>query len=306
MHVIRHRKVFVSISAALVLVAFIAIALFGFKPSIDFTGGSLWQIRFDDTTVTDASLREFFSSTPHGNDAIIYPDLSSQSFIIKLQNVSELEHQSYLSELTARYGATTELQFNAIGPTIGGQLKQKSIYATILVIIGISLYVAFAFRKVSYPVRSWKYGVVTLISLLHDVAIPAGVIAVLGKYWGIEMDANFVVALLVIMGFSVHDTIVVFDRIRENLLLKRGAGSFDDIVEDSIQQTFARSINTSLTLVLVLCAMIIFGQPTLKIFEIIMLIGVVAGTYSSIFVASPLLTMWHSFGNNSTGKKNTK
>jgi preprotein translocase subunit SecF len=161
------------------------------------------------------------------------------------------------------------------------------------VILGISLYIAWAFRKVSAPVKSWKYGIVTLVSLFHDVSIPAGFIAILGKLKGVEIDTNFIVALLVVMGFSVHDTIVVFDRIRENLLLKRGSKvDLGAIVNFSVNETFVRSVNTSLTLILVLIAMLFFGPPSLFYFILTMLVGTVFGTYSSIFVASPLLYLW--------------
>ena len=145
-----------------------------------------------------------------------------------------------------------------------------------------------------------------MVSLFHDVVIPAGVLAVLSRFWGVEMDSNFIVALLVIMGFSVHDTIVVFDRIRENLLMHHGSSSFDQTVNESINQTFARSINTSLAMALVLVAMIVFGQPSLRLFVAIMLIGTVAGTYSSIFVASPILTIWHKFSTNKVPRAREK
>ncbi|MFA6495215.1 MAG: protein translocase subunit SecF [Candidatus Paceibacterota bacterium] len=302
--VIKHKTFFISFSGIIIVASFLAIVIFGFQPGIEFTGGTLWQISTNNPSVNETTLHEFFANTVQRKDAIIYPDLSSHSYIIKLPTVNESEHQQYLAQFTAAYGTTTELQFQAIGPTIGEQLKQRSIQAIILVILVISTYIALAFRKVSYPVKSWKYGVVTMITLFHDVVIPAGVLAVLSRFWGVEMDSNFIVALLVIMGFSVHDTIVVFDRIRENLLTRRGVASFDDTVNESINQTFARSINTSLALALVLVAMLIFGQPSLRLFVAIMLIGTIAGTYSSIFVASPLLTIWHKFSTNKgTGSK---
>ena len=162
-------------------------------------------------------------------------------------------------------------------------------------LIGISLFIAFAFRKVSRPIRSWKYGVVTLVTLFHDVVIPAGLFAYLGRFYGVEADTNFIVALLVVMGFSVHDTIVVFDRIRENLLLGREGAGLAEVVNKSINETLARSINTSVTLVLVLVALLLFGPATLTYFVLAILVGVILGTYSSIFVASPLLVIWHAF-----------
>jgi preprotein translocase subunit SecF len=181
------------------------------------------------------------------------------------------------------------LRFESIGPVVGAELKSKAIWAFILVLFGISLYIAFAFRKVSYPVSSWKYGIATLICLFHDAVIPAGLYAWWGSVKGLEIDTNFIVAILTIMGFSVHDTIVVFDRIRENLIVHKGK-KLDEIINISINQTFARSINTTLTLVIVLLALYLFGAPTLSYFILLILIGTIIGTYSSIFMASPLLT----------------
>jgi len=173
-------------------------------------------------------------------------------------------------------------------------LRKNAITAIIFVILGISLYVAFAFRKVYQPVSSWVYGLITLLTLFHDVVIPAGLLALLGHYARIEIDSNFVVALLVVMGFSVHDTIVVFDRIRENLLLDRGKSVFAELVNRSINQTMARSINTSLTLIFVLLAIYFVGPASLHYFVLTLLVGVTTGIYSSIFVASPLLILWHN------------
>ena len=156
-------------------------------------------------------------------------------------------------------------------------------------LVGISLYIAYAFRKTSRPVSSWKYGWITLLTLFHDVSIPAGLLAILGHFRGVEIDTNALVALLVVMGFSVHDTIVVFDRVRENLLLNRGKQNFGDVVNASVNQSMARSINTSLTLILVLIALIFVGPPSLFYFVLLLLVGVITGIYSSIFIASPLL-----------------
>ncbi|MFA6135998.1 MAG: protein translocase subunit SecF [Candidatus Paceibacterota bacterium] len=298
MNIIGKKYIFLSVSGVLVLASLVFIAVFGFKPGIDFTGGTSWQIKLEDKVATEDSLKDFFSSELKVEEAIIYKEISSQSFIVKLPHISEENHQVYLTSLSKKFGNVEELKFGSIGPTIGKQLKSKAIWATIFVLLAISIYVAISFRKVSFPVKSWKYGVVTLISLFHDVIIPSGLLAVLGFWKGIEIDANFVVALLVIMGFSVHDTIVVFDRIRENLLLRRANKSFDEVVNESINQTMARSINTSLTLVLVLVAMVVFGAVPLRLFVLIILVGTIMGTYSSIFVASPILTIWHKFGYN--------
>jgi preprotein translocase subunit SecF len=297
MNIIGHKGIFFTFSGILIVASLVSIIIFGFKPGIDFTGGTLWQLKIDNPQVNESVLKSEFVDLG-AKDPIVYKDLTSGDYMVKLQNVSEADHQSYLKSLGDKFSQVQELKFESIGPTIGSQLKSNAIWAIILVLFGISIYIAFAFRKASYPVQSWKYGIATLLALMHDVIIPAGVIAALGHFAGIEMDTNFIVALLVIMGFSVHDTIVVFDRIRENLLLRKGSKTFTEVVNDSVVQTIARSINTSLTLVLVLVAMIIIGAPTLKMFVLIMLVGVIFGTYSSIFIASPLLTIWYRFGKN--------
>ncbi|PIU98353.1 protein translocase subunit SecF [Candidatus Wolfebacteria bacterium CG03_land_8_20_14_0_80_40_12] len=298
MNIIGHRKIFLSISGILVLASVAAIVVFGFRSGIDFAGGTLWQIAI---TRTDAGLaqinaeeiKKFFETDLGIKNITVFP-AENNSFLIRLPHISEDEHQNYSGALKTkfvpRYGAEMEeLRYETIGPSIGKELKKKAFWSVILVLLGISLYIAYAFRKVSYPVKSWKYGIITLITLFHDITIPTGMIAILGWSSGIEIDTNFVVALLVVMGFSVHDTIVVFDRIRENILLESHHSKLSTIVNNSVNQTIARSINTSLTLVLILLALFFFGPITLKYFILTILAGTIIGTYSSIFVASPAL-----------------
>lgn len=300
MNIIKHRAIFLSISGILVVAAIVCMVVFGFRPAIDFTGGTLWQVKIGQEKVSEQQIADVLRTAGGIDNPVVYKELTSDSFLIKTKTLTEDDHQRLIKVLQeAFHNNIEELQFQSIGPTIGAQLRSKAIWAGILVLLGISFYIAFSFRKVSYPVSSWKYGLVTLVALFHDVSIPMGILAILGTTHGIEIDTNFVVALLVIMGFSVHDTIVVFDRIRENLITYRsGKDSFDDIVNRSINQTMARSINTSLTLVLMLVAMLIFGASNLRVFTAVLLIGTIVGTYSSIFVASPILTLWHKFVKN--------
>lgn len=292
MNIIKNKKYFLGFSGTVVVLSIVAMAIFGFKTGIDFEGGTLWQIKGD---IAVPQLQSFFENNLNVKNITVYPEPSSQSFLVRSNDISEAKHQEYLTALKSNFKNIEELRFESVGPTIGKELKTNAYEAIVLVLLGISIYVAYAFRKVSFPVKSWKYGVITLITLFHDVIIPAGLLAVLGTKFGIEMDTNFIVALLVVMGFSVHDTIVVFDRIRENLTLSRGKVDFDEIVNKSINQTMARSINTSLTLVLVLVALFVFGPVSLKYFILTILVGTVFGTYSSIFIASPLLTIWNKF-----------
>jgi len=185
----------------------------------------------------------------------------------------------------------TQNKFDSIGPVIGKELRTKSIWAMILVILLIVLYITFAFRKVSYPVSSWKYGLAAVIALLHDVIIPTGFFTIYNHYVGGDIDVLFVTAILTILGFSVHDTIVVFDRIRENLRIGNSRTDFTETVGKSINQTFARSINTSLSVILVLLVMLFFGGDSTKNFSLLLVVGIFFGTYSSIFLASPLLLL---------------
>jgi preprotein translocase subunit SecF len=294
MDIIQKRFIFLISSGVLTLLAVAALVVFGLKAGIDLKGGTQWQFSIG-REATEADVAHVMTQVK--NEEVIVKRADDGSYIARLRSISPEEKQEYTGALTVAYGAVVDKNFSNIGPSIGAELRQKSITAIILVLFGISLYIAFAFRKVSKPVSSWKYGMVTLVTLFHDVIMPAGLLAVLGRFKGIEIDTNFIVALLVVMGFSVHDTIVVFDRIRENLTLARGkAVSLGDIINKSIRETFARSINTSLTLMIVLVALLVFGPPSLFYFILTILVGTLFGTYSSIFVASPLLYGFHRDG----------
>lgn len=193
-----------------------------------------------------------------------------------------------------------ERRFDTIGPTIGQELRTKSLIAIALVILLIVSYIAFAFRSVSQPLASWKYGATTVVALIHDVIIPAGFFAVAGRFLGFEVDTLFVTAVLTILGFSVHDTIVVFDRIRENLKRPSFRGDFEALVNQSVRETLVRSLNTSLTVILALAAVYFFGGVSTKVFSVTLIVGIVVGTYSSIFIASPLLVTWNNFRRGAT------
>ncbi len=220
--------------------------------------------------------------------SVLVQPSGEKNVIIRMKDLAEEQHQKVLAAVLMD-GQGKEIRFDSIGPVIGKELKKKSITAMILVIVMIILYIAFAFRKVSTPVNSFYYGLMAVAALIHDVTLPAGVFAVLGHYYGVEVDTLFVTALLTVLGFSVHDTIVVFDRIRENLRNSGNKNNFETIVGVSVNQTVGRSINTSLTVILVLLAIFFLGGESTKYFSLALLIGVAIGTYSSIFLASPLL-----------------
>lgn len=291
---LRYKSIFIGISGVLVAASITAVIVFGLTPGTDLAGGTRWQVRFPDGAV-DASA---VVGTLKDAGAEASASVSEEGIVtIRLGAIDEPVHVAYREALTS-LGELEELNFSSIGPTVGAELRKKAVNAIIFVLLGISLYIAWAFRKVSAPVKSWKYGFVTLVTLFHDVVIPAGLLAVLGATQGIEVDTNFIVALLVVIGFSVHDTIVVFDRIRENLLHAQGKTDFAKIVNQSVRETIARSVNTSLTLVLVLVALMVAGPATLFYFVLVILVGTTVGTYSSIFVASPLLYL---FGRGAKG-----
>jgi preprotein translocase subunit SecF len=205
-------------------------------------------------------------------------------------------HQQILDKLSAQYGKDNvqEQRFEAVGPAIGKEMRTKAIYSVLIVLVAIVLYIAYAFRKLSWPVESWKYGVIAVIALVHDITIPIGIFAVLGQYLNVEIGLPFVAALLTVLGYSVNDTIVVFDRVREKLL-RSGSKDFEDLVNRSVNETLARSINTTLTTVIALAAICLFGGDSIKYFSLALLIGIFFGAYSSVFVASPLLVVLEKF-----------
>ncbi len=290
-NIVGHKKIWFALSTLLVGLAVLAIVVYGFKESAEFKGGSLWEFKVPASNPALVDVQNTFVNTLHLQGASVSYDANNQEFLARFDTISEATHQQYLTLLKNTWPSFQELNFESISPSVGAGLKNNAIIAIILVLVGISLYIAFAFRKASRPISSWKYGWITLLTLFHDVSIPAGLLAFLGHTQNVQIDSNFIVALLVVMGFSVHDTIVVFDRIRENLLAQRGKVAFEKIINDSVNQTLARSINTSLTLILVLLALYFVGPTNLQYFVLTLLVGVTTGIYSSIFIASPALVL---------------
>lgn len=258
---------------------------FGLKLGIDFTGGSILELEFDANRPDSQIVSEKLSQFDLG-EVVIQP-VGERGMLIRMQEISEDTHQLILGQ----FDNEKELRFDLIGPTIGKELAEKTKIAIILALIAISLYIIFAFRHVSRPVPSWQYGLATLIALFHDIALPLGVLAVLGKLYNAELTIPIIAALLTILGFSVHDTIVIFDRVRENLQ-RRKFTDFRETINWSLNQTLGRSINTVLTVLLVLLAIFFWGGETLRYFSLTLIVGIVSGAYSSIFIASPLLFSW--------------
>ncbi len=291
MFIIKYKKIFISISTVLVLLSIISFFVFKPKIGMDFKGGALTEVAYIKERPTQETVEANLQDLDLGS--VLVQPTGELGYIIKSRDLNETEHLDLLKALSFEGKNTLEEKsFNSIGPSVGKELTRKAVTAIILVSLAIICFIAFAFRGVSKPVSSWRYGFIAIVTLLHDVIIPAGIFTVLSKYYSLEIDTLFVVAILTILGLSVSDTIVIFDRIRENLKdenLKKM--SFNEVVGQSLDQSYARSISTSLTVILVLLALVFFGPTSTKYFALMLTAGMFLGTYSSICLASPLLVL---------------
>ena len=277
------------ISGILIVPGLIALMTWGLQFGIDFRGGTLMEIQ-PSGGVTRAQIEQVFANQAITTSAI--QDGGQGSFIIRFEPVDQAKITELRGALKQTVGDYTEDRFETVGPTISRDLTQKAILAIILAVIAIILYIAAAFSGLPRPASSWKFGFSAVLALIHDLIFTIGAFSILGHFFSYEVDALFITALLTVMGFSVHDTIVVFDRIRENL--KRSPSrSFADTANLSLGQTLARSLATSLTVIFVLLALFLLGGETTKPFVAALLLGVTIGTYSSIFNATPLVALWH-------------
>jgi preprotein translocase subunit SecF len=293
MFIIRHKFIFITISAVLALASIVILVVFGLPFGTDFRGGSLLNGTYETARPDVVTIVEAIKADMN-IEATVTP-VEDKGITVKTLALTETEHQALLKSLALDGETFTESSFNSIGPSVGEELKRKSIVSIVLVSLGIVFFIAYAFRKVSRPISSWKYGLIAIGTLLHDVLIPVGIFSILAHFKGFEVDTLFVVAVLTILGLSVSDTIVVFDRIRENLRKNnetKNNMSFAETVGTSISQTFTRSINTSLTVIIALLALVFFGPHSTQNFALMLTAGMFFGTYSSIFLASPLLVVW--------------
>ncbi len=291
--IVGKRKIWFILSGLVIIPGVIAIIAGGLHLGIDFTGGSLIRIAYPEGRPPVTEIADTVSTFEVGTP-VVQP-LGDTEVTIRIKNIDQETYNSIISSLNEARGPIEEQAFESIGPTVGQELRQKAIVAIILVLVFIILYISFAFRKAgSRIVKSWVYGLGALIALFHDLLVVIGVFAILGWFLKVEIDALFITALLTVLGFSVHDTIVVYDRVREQM--KRHPNeSFPRIVNMSVNETLIRSINTSLTTLLVLFALYLFGGDSIRYFILALIIGIAAGTYSSIYIASPLLVIWHQF-----------
>lgn len=285
LNVIKNRKIWLSFSGVLVALSIVAILTWGLKFGIDFTGGSLLELQFKgEKQLSAVEIRESLQGL-NLNSLTVQPT-ENNSVILRFKDDSEDIHQNVVGRIEG-LAEIEELRYEAVGPSIGKELKSKSFNTIFLVLVIIVLYIALVFKKVSKPVSSWKYGIASIVALFHDIIIVLGVFAVLGKFFNTEINIPFIAAILTVLGYSINDTIIIFDRIRENL--PKSSENFMNTINKSINQTLVRSINTSFTTILVLLAIIMFGGNSIRDFVLALAVGIFIGTYSSIFVASPIL-----------------
>lgn len=294
-NILGKRKYFYIFSGTLIILSIVNLSTWGLKYGIDFTGGTLMELKFSNSAPPNAQIKTILDGAG-AKDATIQPT-ENNSVLIRYGNADDEKNKEVLKKMREKYPETENTRLDYIGPSISSELKSKALWALLIAVLGIALYIAYAFRQVSRPVESWKYGVGAVVALIHDVLITVGIFSVLGKFYNIEIDTSFIAALLTILGFSVHDTIVVYDRTRENLTRSGNREDFSEVVNRSLNETMARSINTSLTVIITLLAIFIFGGESIKTFTLALLIGIVFGTYSSIFVASALMVDWWKMGN---------
>jgi len=305
MFIVKHKNIFLAISALLVIASLIPIFMYGLNLGTDFKGGTIMEVSYGQNVPAKDDITARVTAV--GIESPVIQTAGTNGYLIKMKPISEDQRVALVASLSSASVASTSTtsstvvsasstpiagfsvkRFSTIGPSVGAELAQKGLIALIAVVILIIAFIAFAFRHVSRPVSSWKFGLMAVIALVHDVTIPTGVFALLGHFYGTEVDALFLTALLTIMALSVSDTIVVFDRIRENLKNKI-SNSFEETVGISLSETFTRSLITSMTVIFVLLVLLFFGSSSTRDFALVLTIGMFFGTYSSIFLASPLL-----------------
>lgn len=286
-------KIIFFLSVALMLSAVVVTAVYGLRFGADFRGGSVLEVSFTGQRPETAEILKVINAANVGKNfgtGAVSP-VGERGAIIRLNAINEPTHQALLQRL-GKLGRFTEERFDSIGPTVGSELKRKSITAIIILLLAIIVYIAFVFRQMSRVLSSWAMGLAALLALLHDITIPIGIFALLGHYQGVEISAVFVAAILTILGYSVSDTVVIFDRVRENVLRFGSKEPFGALVQHSIRQTLSRSINTGISTLLALVAIYLFGGESVRYFALALIIGIFLGAYSSIFVASPILVWW--------------
>jgi preprotein translocase subunit SecF len=289
--VVGKRNWFFAFSALVIIPGIIALFLWGLRLGIDFTGGTLWELDFSNLPKSE-EVRQVL--VDKGVEVYSIQQVGEKNYLIRSKEINQAKNKEIRDVLGQKFSEVKEARFETVGPAISKELTENSFKAVGLAMLAIIIYITWAFRQVPKRYSSFRFGVSAIIALLHDVLVVVGVFAILGHFFGAEIDSLFVTAVLTVIGFSVHDTIVVFDRIRENLI-KHSELTFPVAVNESILQTLARSLSTSLTVVFVLSALLLFGGETIRWFVAALLVGIISGTYSSIFNAAQVLVVWQNW-----------
>jgi len=294
-NIMKHKKWYLIFSVCLLVPGIISLAIFGLRLSIDFIGGSVFEFDFgQNVSKSEIQLRKTFSDQQIQVESIIY---SGNKAIIRTKPVEVSKDEKLKAEIGKSFKNSKQISFETIGPLVGKETTRKALIALVTASFGIVLYISYAFRNIPKPYSSFRFGISAIIAMLHDAFIVIGVFSFLGKFFNIEVNALFITAVLTVIGFSVHDTIVVFDRIRENLTKLPKTTGFSDVVNFSVVETLNRSFATSLTVIIVLTSLLLLGGATIKDFILALVIGIISGTYSSIFTASPILVYWEEYIN---------
>lgn len=289
---LRPAKYFFVLSSLATLASIALLVYPGPKLSIEFTGGTRMELRTD-PSVTTENVAQTFASFREGGLAPTINKLQSGNTLVRMKGIDDETHRALLAHLKGAVKGAEEVQYTTIGPTVGHTLKVRAIWALIVACIGIILYVAFAFRKIPRRYSPWKFGVSAVACLAHDVSVTVGIFTILSYYTSFEVDTLFVTALLTILGYSVNDTIIIFDRIRDNLFLDEVKEDFGVVANRSVNQTWKRSCYTSGSTLIMLLALFLLGSSSIQWFVLTLIVGITIGTYSSIFVATPLLVYWN-------------
>lgn len=287
MFIIKYKNFFLGLSLIIVVVSLVSVLAYGLKKSIDFTGGA--KVAFSVTT-PEPTEEQIRTSLTQNFGEIKLNKVTGSSYEAQLRDLKEDDYARLESALKVDPANIVNVtSFSMTGPIVSSEIVKSAVWGVILVVLAIILFIWFSFRSVSYPVSSFKYGLITVVTMVHDIVIPTGVFAYLGHTQGVQVDALFIVAILTVIGISISDTIVVFDRIRENLKKASKNAAFEEVVGNSLSETIVRSVATSLAVIIVLLCLVFFGPESTKYFALTLTIGMFVGTYSSIFVASPLL-----------------
>lgn len=295
MDIIGKRYIYFAISILVMVPGLIGLYLWGLKLSIDFTGGSRisYQITNEKVNNVEKNIKNIAGLV--GATLVSPVQLTSKdTYSFRTKSLSTAQHQNMVKLVEARFPTSREVNYETVGPVVGSETTTNAVKSVVIAAFLIVVYIAWSFRTVPKPASGWRFGVCTIAALVHDVIVVVGLFSILGHFFGVEIDSLFITAVLTVIGFSVHDTIVVFDRIRENLR-KMGNVPFATVVNESMVQTLNRSLNTSLTTILVLFAMFLFGGESIRWFVVALLVGIISGTYSSIFNAAPLLVLWEEW-----------